>query len=171
MRFLLYTNATPDTSAQADKYRSTINDEDVAPFIDPRTAGELPITPELKMAFLESLESLNISLRFFAGSWEAFDTLKTIGPAGYDIVLTSETIYRNDSLPPLITLMRAASCGSSDKGSKEYMCLVAAKVLYFGVGGGTSDFLKAVEGAKGTVNTVLERKTGVGRKIMNVQWQ
>ena len=55
-------------------------------------------------------------------------------------------------------------------GDPEYMCLVAAKILYFGVGGGVSDFLHAVEVINARVETVLERKVGVGRKVMRVCW-
>ena len=59
----------------------------------------------------------------------------------------------------------------------KYLCLVAAKVLYFGVGGGVSEFTKLIEAPtkttgrpRGKVETVLERHVGVGRKVMNVQW-
>jgi protein-histidine N-methyltransferase len=178
-----------DTSIHADPYRYTTNDSEAAPTINPTTAGELPITPELKNAFLSSLQSLNITLRFFSGSWDTFDPLHTAGPGGYDLVLTSETIYRTDSLEPLINLMQAACTGNppstlehlvsslhvtdtppTQAKKAEYICLVAAKVLYFGVGGGVSDFLQAVEGRKARVDTVLERKAGVGRKIMRVLW-
>jgi protein-histidine N-methyltransferase len=59
------------------------------------------------------------------------------------------------------------------------MCLVAAKVLYFGVGGGVSEFIHSVEGSLqeggqgkgfGKVETVWEKKGGVGRKVMSVEW-
>lgn len=173
-----------DTSIHADPYRYTTNDTEVAPTIDPKAAGELPVTPELKEAFLASLAALNISLRFFSGSWDSFDPVKTAAPTGYDIVLTSETIYHTDSLLPLLNLMTAActgrpnllegivsalSIGESDN-PKDYLCLVAAKVLYFGVGGGVSDFVHAVERRRGRVETVLERTAGVGRKIMRIRW-
>lgn len=150
-----------------------MNDDDMAPTIQPINAGELPITPELKTAFLKTLESLNITLRFFVGSWDTFSPLPTsadpVKANKYDIILTSETIYRKESLRPLIDLMRRACLGPGEKEAS-YLCLVAAKVLYFGVGGGVSDFLQAVEGEKATVDTVLERTAGVGRKIMRIRW-
>ncbi len=155
--------------------------------IDVNVPGEVIITPQLKSAFLESLASLNINLRFFSGSWDTFNPLQTAGETGYDIILTSETIYRTESLGPLINLMHSACTGkppptleglvsnlniseSNSSESRPYLCLVAAKVLYFGVGGGVSDFLEAVGGHKGRVETVLERTVGVGRKIMRVYW-
>lgn len=152
---------------------------------DPSIPSELPITPELKSAFLASLGAHKISIRFFSGSWDTFDISNTGGK--YDIVLTSETIYQTESLPSLIKLMKSV-CGCSDrslealassqlslasKADTSYLCLVAAKVLYFGVGGGVSEFLNAVKdhgAAEGGVETVWEHKLGVGRKIMRVRW-
>ena len=56
-----------------------------------------------------------------------------------------------------------------------YLCWVAAKVLYFGVGGGISDFIEAVQsrkpGRSGTVSTVLEKTAGIGRKVLRVEWR
>lgn len=89
------------------------------------------------------------------------------------MLLTSETIYRNESLRPLIDLMRKACLGDPTTESTHadnYLCLVAAKVLYFGVGGGVSDFLLAVGAENARVETVFERNIGVGRKIMKVYW-
>lgn len=145
--------------------------------LDSSTPAEIPITPELKSAFLSSLHERKISLRFFSGSWESFDV-----STKYDIVLTSETIYRTDSLPSLIKLLRAA-CGSeeqsikvpsSNSGPSSYLCLVAAKVIYFGVGGGVSEFLDAVYGSGDRrsvkAEPVWESKAGVGRKIIKMCW-
>ena len=47
---------------------------------------------------------------------------------------------------------------------------MAAKVVYFGVGGGVSEFVSAVEGEGRSVETVWEKKEGVGRVIMRVKW-
>jgi protein-histidine N-methyltransferase len=43
-------------------------------------------------------------------------------------------------------------------------------VLYFGVGGGVQEFVRAVEDERGTVHTVWEHREGVGRRIMRVEW-
>jgi len=50
------------------------------------------------------------------------------------------------------------------------LCLVVAKVLYFGVGGGVQGFVRAVEGEHDTVRTVWEHCEGVGRIFMCVGW-
>lgn len=180
---------------------------DADPTID--VPGELTFTPELLNAFQACLSEHKLHLRFFIGSWDGFDvasvwhsspssTADTTKRSYYDIVLTSETIYRIDSLPALLRVLRAASsvltektleqqtAGLSLDSSKlkrwevQSMCLIAAKVLYFGVGGGVQDFIRTVEGGQedvgegkdnGRVETVWERKDGVGRKIMRLSWQ
>ncbi|KAJ3498846.1 hypothetical protein NLJ89_g10170 [Agrocybe chaxingu] len=171
-------------SPLANDYRASINDPDIAPLLDPTVHGELPITPELKAAFLSSFNKSKIAIRLFSGSWDTFDPFKTIGTDSYDILLTSETVYRTDSLLPLVNLMRAAvgmgtqasdreDVASSERPNKEtrgYLCLVAAKVLYFGVGGGIPDFLETLKNVNADVETVLERTAGVGRKTMRVRW-
>lgn len=153
-------------------------------------AGELSITPELLSAFKRSLQELKISIRLFSGSWDTFDF--TVAEDKYDIVLTSETIYRIDSLPSLIDLMKRATTGQSRtedeslaKLSESHLviserhstlCLVAAKLVYFGVGGGVLEFINAVNndkdgiGRKGKVETIWEHKEGVKRSVMKVSW-
>ncbi|KAG6829426.1 hypothetical protein H0H87_011464 [Tephrocybe sp. NHM501043] len=122
--------------------------------------GDLFVTPSLRAAFLASLEAYKIRLRFFSGSWRSFPI------APYDVVLTSETIYRSESLTPLLALLK----GAAEQG-KSCLCLVAAKVLYFGVGGGVSEFVERVKEQSGVVDTVWEGETGVGRRIMSVRWE
>jgi protein-histidine N-methyltransferase len=151
---------------------------------DSLSPGELLITSTLVDEFLGSLEAYGIFLRFFSGSWANFD-LKRCG-GRYDIILTSETIYRKENMDSLVTVMRAA-CASgsrhddpqtqslsyiSEEAYHQHLCLVAAKVLYFGVGGGFAEFVRAVERQDPScrVETVWERHVGVGRKIMRVKW-
>ncbi|ORY27633.1 hypothetical protein BCR39DRAFT_537511 [Naematelia encephala] len=54
--------------------------------------------------------------------------------------------------------------------SGESIVLVAAKVLYFGVGGGLQSFLARIEDEKGWWHGVKEWTRGVGRKIVRVGW-
>ena len=165
-----------DISPAAASYREREhNIEDTStPDFDPSVPSELQITPELKTAFLASLQDHGVSLRFFSGSWDTFDLPSAGGR--YDVVLTSETIYRPESLPSLVALMRAASMSTLPKDLQQsidisHSCLVAAKVIYFGVGGGVSEFVNAVSDAKqGRVETVWESNVGVGRKVMRVEW-
>jgi len=125
--------------------------------------SELHITPELLTAFKTSLRAHGLCLRFFYGSWDTFDLGLTGGP--YHLVLTSETVYHTESLPGLVRLLHDASHFSSsgfDPGSGSpstdngeggrthaYGCLVAAKTVYFGVGGGIAEFIRCVESVAG----------------------
>ncbi|KAF7761495.1 hypothetical protein Agabi119p4_9487 [Agaricus bisporus var. burnettii] len=157
--------------------QSSSPDSDSLPFPNPPEPFELPITPSLKSAFLSSLnpETYNISLRFFSGSWSSFSTLlPSLHPTNFNLVLTSETIYRMDSLPILIQTLRLASSPKSTTTSDSTTqgeCIVAAKVLYFGVGGGVSEFIDYMaKNDIGKVRVVKERKMGVGRVIMSLEF-
>jgi hypothetical protein len=141
----------------------------------------LSITPALLSAFQSSLVQHHIDLRFFSGSWDGFNVERILsGSNTYDIVLTSETIYRTDSTPALLRLLRDACLGTSTShapmqetldGSARYTCLVAAKVLYFGVGGGVAEFVEEIEkNGYGKADSVWEQTAGVGRRILNVSW-
>ena len=116
------------------------------------------MTAALLAAFRTSLDAHRVRLRFFFGGWTS---LRAYPP--YDIVLASETIYRTDALGPFLRVLRAVMQRTS-------LCLVAAKVLYFGVGGGVQEFVRAVEDQGGTVHVVWEHREGVGRRIMRVEW-
>lgn len=182
--------------ANATKEAEQTKDAEQPPTSDPTQPGELPITPALTAAFIESLRTYRVHLKFFSGSWATLDMdAPERGP--YDIVLTSETIYRTASLQPLIDLMRRATASRIHGESLEdaasrltlsdveslkllagepYLCLVAAKLVYFGVGGGVNEFIQAIERPKegvrlGRVQTVLERSRGVKRNVMRVVWE
>ncbi|KAI9061641.1 hypothetical protein FKP32DRAFT_1594434 [Trametes sanguinea] len=191
-------------TAQNDSMVDVDAEPEPLPPVDTTEPGELPITPALTTAFLESLRRYGLQIRFFSGSWATFDVEKAGGP--YQILLTSETIYRTDSLPSLVDLMcratatvgKASQDGASalaDSTSRlsladevnlpkltdePYLCLVAAKLVYFGVGGGVKEFIEAVEGTntssaprkpRGVVRTVWERIHGVKRSVMQVVWK
>lgn len=156
-------------SPASSDYRASAGEE--CPPVDTTTPGELPITPSLKIAFTSSLEQYCISLVFSSGSWESLTGHLKSGGVKYDVVLTSETIYRTEALPALVGLLRRA-CADSQP-----LCLVAAKILYFGVGGGVSEFLNTLQsntmverGCAGRAESVWERKVGVGRKILRIEW-
>ncbi|CAE6452427.1 unnamed protein product [Rhizoctonia solani] len=100
--------------------------------------GDLAFTPSLRSAFLDSLAAHRIQLGFFSGPWDAFHP-----KAPYDLVLTSETIYQPTSLPSLVRLLQEATNPTGK-------CLVAAKMVYFGVGGGIREFGKALEQNRGS---------------------
>ncbi|KDN40971.1 hypothetical protein K437DRAFT_227051, partial [Tilletiaria anomala UBC 951] len=175
-------------------------------------AAEVPIHPDLLSAFLQALNSRGITLRFFAGDWAG---LQAAPP--YDLILTSETIYSLDSLPSLVQLLsecsrrssplassasaqrvsrylestylseRAARIEQQPRHPSSTLCLVAAKVLYFGVGGGVQALKQAVIShqrasdpgeihksgevdATGWVEEIDRVQQGVGRVVLSVGW-
>ncbi|KAJ3784673.1 hypothetical protein GGU10DRAFT_22214 [Lentinula aff. detonsa] len=172
------------------------------PAKDPTTAGDLPITSLLKIAFKQSLERYNVEVKFLGGSWKSFRNAITTsgGPSDtqtnqvtvkglgmYDILLTSETIYRTESMPDLIHAMWEATHPTVRSPSEQLsrlmiseprppLILVAAKVFYFGVGGGVDEFVEAVKKWNGVpdvnaeVTTIWERNIGVRRRILRVFW-
>ncbi len=104
------------------------------------------MTPELLAAFRASLDAHRVRLRFFCGGWTSLPALLAhVRPEqpSYDIVLASETIYRTEALAPFLGVLRAATATEGDSVAQEAwqpaLCLVAAKVLYFGVGGGVQN--------------------------------
>ena len=154
-------------SPLADKYRSTTTETDIAPYPDATQPGELQVTDALKDAFLSSLAESKTRLLFSAGSWGSFRPALSV-PRGFDLILTSETIYQSTSLGDLLEVITHASRKGSDTASS--LCLIAAKVLYFGVGGGVEEFTHAVSKRGGKTDVVLERREGVGRKILSLRW-
>uniref|UniRef100_A0A0A9FT43 protein-histidine N-methyltransferase n=1 Tax=Arundo donax TaxID=35708 RepID=A0A0A9FT43_ARUDO len=114
--------------------------------------------PNVKMnLFKESSEATctSSSVGFFAGDWSEMDKLLLCGEAeqdkttsgntgdkmhnGYDIILMAETVYALSSLPNLYRLIKKCL---HYPGGVVYM---AAKKHYFGVGGGSRQFLRLVE--------------------------
>jgi protein-histidine N-methyltransferase len=141
-----------------------------------RKPGGLTVTQGLLDAFTASLNAHKVRLCFFVGSWESLrEKLEHQGMPPYDIVLASETIYRPQSLDAFLGVLRTATATpaavavSDEVVQRPPLCLVAAKVLYFGVGGGVQGFVRAVDGENGTVRTVWEHREGVGRIIMQVE--
>ncbi|KAF3955488.1 hypothetical protein CMV_019294 [Castanea mollissima] len=93
-------------------------------------------------------------VRFFAGDWSEIHKLLPRVPsneknlncssghsqvASYDIILMAETVYSVSTLQSLYELIKM--CTSSPHG----VVYMAAKKHYFGVGGGTRQFLSLVE--------------------------
>ncbi|KAG8930542.1 hypothetical protein FRC02_004057 [Tulasnella sp. 418] len=155
-------------SPASDGYKKSSKEDH--PTEPPDDGGELSLDSELLDAFLSSLAAYHVQLRFFSGDWATF--LPVIQPGDtptFDLILTSETIYRTSSLPSLISILKRLK-PSSEQDSQPSMALVAAKILYFGVGGGVAEFSDEVLNAGGRIKNVWESNTGVGRRILSVQF-
>jgi len=133
--------------------------------------GELEIDAELVQNFLTSLESYGITLSFFSGAWSPeFVRLVNdkIGsrPARLTI-LGAETIYSPAALKSfadtLVSLLETMPGGAKTS-------LVAAKKVYFGVGGSMEDFCDTVRAKGAEVELIREESDGVRRAVVEVKW-
>lgn len=90
--------------------------------------------------------------------------LSSSSPDGYDLVLGSETIYS----PATTGLFTDVLLGALKKGGRG---LVAAKRIYFGVGGSVADFVSGLGRAGPDWGCKIVREesdVGVGRSIVEV---
>ena len=120
---------------------------------------ELVLDDHLLDAFSASLTHHGIHLHFYSGSWASL-SLPTA-----DLVLTAETIYSLDSLPILVDALHRLS-----KPGNTTTCLAAAKILYFGVGGGVHAFQTELLRLNGSTETVKTVSAGVGRVVLSVRF-
>ncbi|KAL5337811.1 hypothetical protein BJX70DRAFT_223939 [Aspergillus crustosus] len=133
---------------------------------------ELDITPELLERFQADLAHRGIMVDFISGAWSpSFVELVYSSPeiARFKtLILASETIYSPASLvafsETLLALLR--------QSSSESKALIAAKKIYFGVGGGIDEFLavlrKVCEGDLKLEERMDIKSGGVGRIILEI---
>ncbi|ANB12527.1 Hpm1p [Sugiyamaella lignohabitans] len=133
-----------------------MNESKVVPDVN-----EVDITPELIDEFHQDMARRNIQIQYVSGAWSP-QFVKLLDQK-FQLILASETIYSLDTLP-VFTDTLLNSLPSSDQGH----ALVAAKKIYFGVGGGIPDFVTALESRQITHNVVFEDSAGVGRAVLKV---
>ncbi|ERF68504.1 hypothetical protein EPUS_05643 [Endocarpon pusillum Z07020] len=155
--------------------------------------GELDnITPSLLQdTILRTLINARISIDFISGAWgPAFVDLVSPSPSDLItttttttttdekpatavpakprpiLILSSETIYSPLSLQPFVSTLLSLLQRSQHPDSA---ALVAAKKMYFGVGGGVDEFTSLVRQQGGLVQVVKDiNDGGVGRVIVKV---
>ena len=130
-------------------------------------SGDIGVTEDLKATFLTSLHGMNVQLGFISGCW-GDEMLSLLDPQriGYNIVLGSETIYEpstaGEFTKVLVECLDARGVG-----------LVAAKKLYFGVGGSMEAFAHSVRAREGwavkEVEHIGREGGGVGGVIVEVK--
>jgi len=135
--------------------------------------GDVDITAELLQQFHSDLSSHRISITAISGTWGAEFTsiISSLHPdpthksSSNTIILASETIYSPTSIriftETLITLLSTSTNGTVE-------AFVAAKRVYFGVGGSVDEFLHVLAEKGGEARTVFETGEGVGRVILEV---
>lgn len=136
--------------------------------------GDLHVSLQLRDEFERDLQRRRISLRFISGAW-GHRFLQLLLPQGsggeeeregFDLVLASETIYSPSSTPEFTSVLLRSLKKPGGKA------LVAAKRIYFGVGGSVEDFVGLVDRlglGQYSVTTVSDlADVGVGRVILEV---
>lgn len=135
-----------------------------------REPGDLEMDDHMLDQFEEDLSKFGIQLQFFAGGW---DTLELEMPA--DILLSSETTYSLETIPFLSHALKTSSWPTDDTDMagidlKTSLCLIASKILYFGVGGGIEPFRSEVVAHQGWCKQVRSFTAGVGRGVLQIGW-
>ncbi|KAJ5286852.1 hypothetical protein N7478_002538 [Penicillium angulare] len=136
---------------------------------------ELDITPELISEFKADLTRRGITLDFISGAWspEFVEMVFSARDTGdvKTLLLASETIYSPSSLrafsETLLQLVRRSSTPASKSRA-----MIAAKKVYFGVGGGVDEFLAVLQDVAANELEVQQRvdvqSEGVGRVVLEV---
>lgn len=139
-------------------------------------AGSLP-------CIAQQMKDRGIDISFISGAWgpDFFSLLKPMlcppSPSSSEavveapriLILASETIYSPTTLPDFVGTM----IGLLSLGAEGSRALVAAKKVYFGVGGGVAEFEREVEGRGALVRTIWDsgESGGVGRVVLEVALQ
>ncbi|KAK4128614.1 hypothetical protein N657DRAFT_652246 [Parathielavia appendiculata] len=137
--------------------------------------GELELTPGVLEAFRQTLSCDRITLSFLSGAWssEFVDLLYRSGvPANLPdttktLLLGSETIYSPFALESFSSTLRSILRRERrERSSGNARALIAAKRLYFGVGGSLDDFVDKMRGLGTSVRTLFEETQGVHRGVV-----
>ncbi|KAJ5552969.1 hypothetical protein N7494_002347 [Penicillium frequentans] len=151
---------------------AVVPDQEPAP-VQPEE--ELDITPELINEFKNDLTRRGIVLNFISGAWSpefvglVFEACES--QEFKTLLLASETIYSPASLnafsETLLELLRRSSTSSAKSRA-----MIAAKKVYFGVGGGVDEFLAVLKDVSASGLAVEQRldvqSEGVGRVVLEV---
>jgi protein-histidine N-methyltransferase len=132
--------------------------------------GELEIDEDLIDAFLASLRNVNLTLSFFSGAWGP-ELVKLVGEnmgsvSSQITIIGAETIYSPFALKSFAETLLGLMA-SMDGGKKT--ALVAAKKVYFGVGGSMEDFCEMVRAKGALVGQIREESDGVRRAVVEVK--
>lgn len=118
-------------------------------------AGELVLDAQLLSQMLADFKQRGIEVAFVSGGWSS-EFSKLVGR--FDVVLASETIYSLDTLPAFTDVL----CEAIVPRGAAY---VAAKRVYFGVGGGVVEFERLLD-ARGVKHDIVLERGNVGRVVL-----
>ena len=144
------------------------------------TEGELEITEHVIESFKTFLASAGINVSFVSGGWSA-ELVELIygnsvslssGTGGGDVTQTlimgAETIYSPFALSSFTDTLLSILRREREAGpSRQATAIVAAKRLYFGVGGSLDDFVDKMRNLGAGVSMVREETEGVRRGVVD----
>ena len=139
------------------------------------TEGELELSLEVKESFAAFLLASHISLSFVSGGWspEFVDLLyhpAVVSDAFADsnlLIVGAETIYSPFALGLFAeTLLSILHREQREKPKNQAIAVIAAKRLYFGVGGSLDDFVDKMKASGVLVEGVREETEGVRRGVV-----
>ena len=145
---------------------------------DPQTpcSGDLEVTQDLQQRFLKTLGNFGISISAISGGWSSALVdliIRQFLSAPYSlpcdtVILASETIYSPTTIRPFTSTLLGLLRAAEERGSRG-RALLAAKKVYFGVGGGVDEFLTVLAEMGGKSTVMWETGgEGVGRVILEV---
>lgn len=127
----------------------------------PENENEINTDPEMLKSMVKDLDNVGIEIEIVSGAWGSQFT-KLTGKSDFDLVLASETVYSLESLPSFTNVtVSALKPGAS--------ALVAAKQVYFGVGGGVIEFLRLLDAEGLHHSTVAEYGESVKRVVLEIK--
>lgn len=86
---------------------------------DLNAAGHLTITQSVKDAFKRILSDHGVDLEFTYGHWAGLATNLKKEKKRFDLILTAETIYAEESVDDLVSVLRAVSSKQADSDKVE----------------------------------------------------
>lgn len=141
--------------------------------------GELEISEPLLESFKSHLVSSSVTLAFISGGWcpEFVDLidyeasrLPRNATTDRTLVLGAETIYSPFALSSFTdTLLSILRKERNEQPAHPAAAIIAAKRLYFGVGGSLDDFVDKVRELGVAVSTMREECEGVRRGVVKCE--
>ena len=136
--------------------------------------GEIDVTPETLGLFADKLRADNISISALSGHWspqfaDLVHKASEFEGKTNTIVLASETIYSPDTIERFTaTLMKIMS--DAQRAGGNATAYVAAKAVYFGVGGGMDEFKTNLRQKGGQAQVMWQSEgLGVKRLILKIE--
>lgn len=135
----------------------------------PVVGDELLLTDSLLDTFYNDMQRRNIKIDLISGSWgrqfnNLLYSLTGNNVSGHVLTITSETIYQPENLP----LISETLIDLRNTFASESHILVAAKDIYFGVGGSILDFQNYLTAKNIPFNT-FKVNAGLKRSIVYIK--